>query len=160
MSSVAVSPTPGFLNRSWPIQLIFLAFFVLTVPLCGLVYFYRDAPPQDALWFLVLVAIYILLLATTHFVHRAFEIATLFPFFNVCFRAGTRLLDFNHFGRQNYGVLQMLKGSISSSSPSLLVQRPLASLTSGVLRPLSVRKDRDFFEAWLQDFLLAPKEAK
>lgn len=156
MSSVAGPPSPGYLNRSWPIQLIFLAFFVLTVPLCGLAYFYQDTPQQDALWFMVVFVVYILLLATTHFVltltiylqsenlrffrstrwncflyfvfpvlifalfdfYRAFEIATLFPFFNVCFRAAIRLLDFNHFGRQNYGVLQMLKARSRQRFPS------------------------------------------
>ncbi len=155
MSSIAVSQAPGFLNRSWPIGLIFLAFFALTLPLCGLAYLYQDTAWQDATWLLVIFVVYILLLATTHFVltltiylqsdnlrffrstrwncflyfvlpvlifavfdlYRACEIAILFPFFNVCFRAAIRLLDFNHFGRQNFGVLQMLKGRSGQRFP-------------------------------------------
>ena len=156
MSSIAGSPSPGYLNRSWPIQLIFLAFFVLTLPLCGLAFLYQDVPVQDAVWFRILFVVYILLLATTHFVltltiylqsdnlrffrstrwncflyfvlpvlifalfdlYRALEIAALFPFFALFFRAGIRLLVFNHFGRQNYGVLQMLKGRSGQRFPA------------------------------------------
>jgi hypothetical protein len=50
--------------------------------------------------------------------YRAFEIAILFPFVNLCFRAAIRLLDFNHFGRQNFGVLQMLKGRSKQKFPT------------------------------------------
>src|SRR5262249_5556108 len=47
-------------------------------------------------------------------------IATLFPLFNLYFRLGVRLLDFNHFARQSFGVLQLFKARSGTKFPDWL----------------------------------------
>jgi hypothetical protein len=42
-------------------------------------------------------------------VYRALEIAAALPLLDLFLRYGIRLLDFQHFGRQNYGVLQLFR---------------------------------------------------
>jgi hypothetical protein len=50
--------------------------------------------------------------------YRACQLALLFPFADMVFRLGIRLFDFHHFGRQNYGVLQLFKGRVRLPFPA------------------------------------------
>jgi hypothetical protein len=42
--------------------------------------------------------------------YRTLQVAVLWPVFDLLVRHGIRLFDFHHFGRQNYGMLQLFKG--------------------------------------------------
>jgi hypothetical protein len=49
--------------------------------------------------------------------YRSLQVAVLFPAFAVVFGAAVRLLDFQHFGRQNFGVLQLFKARSACPFP-------------------------------------------
>jgi hypothetical protein len=50
--------------------------------------------------------------------YRTLEIAVLLPAFDVLFRLLIRGLDFQHFGRQSYGVLQLFKARAGAKFPA------------------------------------------
>ena len=50
--------------------------------------------------------------------YRALEVAVLLPLFDVAFRLLIRAVDFQHFGRQSYGVLQLFKARAGAKFPA------------------------------------------
>jgi hypothetical protein len=50
--------------------------------------------------------------------YRALEIAVLLPLFDVAFRLTIRAVDFQHFSRQSYGVLQLFKARAGAKFPA------------------------------------------
>ncbi|HZU36245.1 MAG TPA: hypothetical protein VFA18_10065 [Gemmataceae bacterium] len=66
-----------------------------------------------ALYFLIPLAIF-----AFFDLYRTLQLAILFPIIDVVFRLGIRLFDFQHFGRQNYGILQLFKGRVRLPFPT------------------------------------------
>jgi hypothetical protein len=50
--------------------------------------------------------------------YRALQLAALVPFLDIAFRLTVRALDFQHFGRQSYGVLQLFKARAACKFPA------------------------------------------
>ncbi len=149
----AVSPTPGYFQRTLPVYLILGTFLVVTLPLSFFALLNPDSAQVSRLQFA-----YICVFGLTHFVltptiylqsnnlryfnsswrnrvlyfvipiailvgfdlYLVLGIAVLFPSFNMLFRLAIRLLDFNHFARQSFGVLQLFKVRSGTSFPSWL----------------------------------------
>jgi hypothetical protein len=67
--------------------------------------YFNSSWGKRLLYFLVPVFIFVFF-----DLYRALEIAVVLPAVDLVFRCAIRLLDFQHFNRQSYGVLQLFKG--------------------------------------------------
>jgi hypothetical protein len=111
---------PGLLDR-WHIGQAYIVVlgtthFVLTLTIylqgSNLRYF-SSTWKNCALYFLVPIGIFVFF-----DLYRALQLAIAFPLIDAVFRLGIRLFDFHHFGRQNYGVLQLFKGRVRLPFPA------------------------------------------
>src|SRR5204862_5903108 len=92
------------------LQLLYIAAFALThFAITPVVYlqssnlrYFNSSWRNRVLYFAVPV-----LILVGFDLYRSLQVAVLFPAFAVVFSAAVRLLDFQHFGRQNFGVLQL-----------------------------------------------------
>jgi hypothetical protein len=129
----------GYFQRALPVNVILGSFFVLTLPFAALILFAPSGLLMwGYLWlfgmthFVVTLAIYLQSENVRHFAAtwrnrllffavpvaifvgfdllHAFRVGTRFPLFALYFWGAIRLLDFNHFNRQTFGVYQMFKG--------------------------------------------------
>jgi hypothetical protein len=111
---------PVLMDR-WHIGLLYIVVFgtthfVLTLTIylqsSNLRYF-SSTWRNRALYFLIPLAIFVFF-----DLYRALQIAVILPVFDTIFRLGIRFFDFQHFGRQNYGVLQLFKGRAKCPFPA------------------------------------------
>lgn len=111
---------PDLLDR-WHIGQAYVAVlgtthFVLTLTIylqgSNLRYF-SSSWKNRAVYFLIPIGIFVFF-----DVYRTLQLALAFPLIDGVFRLGIRMFDFQHFGRQNYGVLQLFKGRVRLPFPA------------------------------------------
>ena len=141
-------PSPvGFFQQALPANLILLSFVFLTLPLTAITIFRPHTILLWVyVWlfgmthFVITLSIYLQSQNLKHFAAswrnrilffavpiaifvgfdliHAFRVGALFPMFAIVFWGAIRLLDFNHFNRQTFGVYQMYKGRIGVRFPT------------------------------------------
>lgn len=136
----------GYFQQALPAHLILLSFFALTVPLAVLVLLRPNTVLLWVyVWlfgmthFVVTLAVYCQSQNLRHFAStwrnrllffavpvvifvgfdllHAFRVGARFPVFALVFWGAIRLLDFNHFNRQSFGVLQLYKNRTGVKFP-------------------------------------------
>ena len=140
-ASAVVSPVPvGYFQKSLPINLILGTFFAVTLPLAAFIWFNNSQMLLwGYLWlfgmthFVLTFTVYLNRGNLAHFgrtwrnrlvyfalpvvifvgfdLLHVFHMREIFPIFTLYFFAAVRLVDFNHFNRQSFGVLQMFKAA-------------------------------------------------
>jgi len=119
LAALAIA-NPVLMDR-WHIGLFYIVVFgtthfVLTLTIylqsSNLRYF-SSTWRNRALYFLIPLTIFVFF-----DLYRALQIAVILPVFDTIFRLGIRFFDFQHFGRQNYGVLQLFKGRAKCPFPA------------------------------------------
>ena len=146
---LALAPPVGYFQRALPVNVILAAFFALTLPLAVFtltspntlllwVYVWLFGMTH----FVVTLTVYLQSANLRHFAGtwrnrllffaipavifvgfdllHAFRVGAKFPLFALYFWGAVRLLDFNHFNRQSFGVYQMFKGRTGVRYPAWL----------------------------------------
>ncbi|HVO99350.1 MAG TPA: hypothetical protein VMT15_14865 [Bryobacteraceae bacterium] len=138
----------GFFQRPLPARIILASFFLVTIPTAGaLVYTNSHRLLFLYIWifsathFVVTFTIYLQSENLRHFTAtrrniiqfvviplgifaifyfvRVMRVAPRFPMFALLFGAAVRILDFNHFNRQSFGVYQLFKARTGLRAPAL-----------------------------------------
>ena len=136
----------GFLDQSWPVQVILASFVAVTIPIS---IYELLRPGQPLTWiyiwlfgmthFFITFAVYFQSATLRHFLSswknrclfllapalilvgfdllHVFRVGTEFPLFAGLFWGAIRLIDFNHFNRQSFGVMQLLKARTKVKAP-------------------------------------------
>jgi hypothetical protein len=141
-----LTPKPGYFQQALPANVILLSFFALTLPLAALVLTRLNTILLWVyIWlfgmthFVVTLTVYLQSQNLKHFAStwrnrllffaipvvifvgfdllHAFRIGATFPVFALLFWGAIRLLDFNHFNRQSFGVLQLYKNRTGVKFP-------------------------------------------
>ena len=136
---------PGFFERKFPARLILASFLFLTLPVTGALIWTQSHQFLflyiwifSATHFVVTFTIYLQQENLRHFTAttrnlilfvlipfgifaifdlvRALRFEPRFPVFAIGFTAAIRILDFNHFNRQSFGVYQLFKGRVGLRS--------------------------------------------
>ena len=136
----------GYFQQALPPNVILLSFFAVTLPLAALTLLRPDTVLLWVyVWlfgmthFVITLTVYMQSRNLKHFAStwrnrllffaipvmifvgfdllHAFRVGARFPLFALVFWGAVRLLDFNHFNRQSFGVLQLYKGRTGVKFP-------------------------------------------
>jgi len=121
--SVFAITEPDFFRRNSVLVAFYLCCFSITHFALTLTIYLQSANLRyfsstwvnRTIYFVIPISIFVLF-----DLYSALQVAALFPVFASVFRSGIRFLDFHHFNRQNFGVLQLFKARSQAPFPKWL----------------------------------------